>query len=258
LVYSIKIIYYLYEKYHYKIDMIGRLLILLISICALVFYLRTEGFETDICASVTETTPIDIVPLTCIQKAFVQAGCIKNGTAYPTDAATFISTIKTPTPPTTFLDIVKHLRIISASVETGDIDSCRGVVPAGCTRQISDVTSLSMTCPPNQTLYQVAPLANSLRFIYTCCSNAGPAGPAGLTGATGAQGIAGPAGPQGPAGPPGTPTPVTPGLPGLAPLQPIPMPESVDATGIGCQGNLSGVDDSDDYLTIYEESFRSM
>ena len=65
---------------------IGSLLILIIVL--LCTSPNTDGFLTNACAGLTRDSPASSVSPACLQQTFLEVGCNKGGTIYPSDTYT--------------------------------------------------------------------------------------------------------------------------------------------------------------------------
>lgn len=227
--------------------MILRLIFILLAIVVMTYYVRVEGFQSDPCAGLTDASRADSISNACLQKMFLDAGCSKSGTAYPSDTGKswWNSSPQGTTPVScgeagtatawpncgagnvgqTKADIkawatrmtdthVKGCRGPQCRVVNTPLDEDGGGNAIYLDRQ--DVVCNADESIAKFRLIRGGPDFRQYQYQYICCKNPGPPGPAGaqgpagIAGAQGPAGIAGPAGPAGPVGPAGSQGPAGP------------------------------------------------
>ena len=214
--------------------MILRLIFILLAIVVMTYYVRVEGFQSDPCAELTDASRADSISNACLQKMFLDAGCSKSGTAYPSDTGKlwWNSSPQGTTPVScgvagtatawpncgagnvgqTKADIKAWATLMTDT----HVKGCRGPQCRGVTTPLDSdgggnaiyLDRQRLVCNADESLsgfhlIRGGPNNTQYQYEYMCCKNPGPPGPAGPAGAVGPAGPAGPAGAVGAAGPAG-------------------------------------------------------
>jgi hypothetical protein len=207
--------------------MILRLIFILLAIVVMTYYVRVEGFQSDPCAGLTDASRADSISNACLQKMFLDAGCSKSGTAYPSDTGK--SWWNSDKGPSTVGGVKNDMKLYAIGLTDTYAKQCRGPQCRGVTTPLDSdgggnaiyLDRQRLVCDADESLsgfrlIRGGPNLTQYQYEYMCCKNPGPPGPAGaqgpagIAGAQGPAGLAGPVGPAGPIGPAGSQGPAGP------------------------------------------------